>query len=422
MFITFPALPIAPSSPSRPRVRLLAGFPSNSGRSVQIISGDQGGIVRLWTISSWSCERILEGHSGPIRGVAFCGGRAMVSCSQDETVRVWDLATGAVRAKLVGHDCDVRAVAAAVDGRVAVSCGFDGIIRIWDLHAAKQTGSIATGHTDKVAIFSKFSCCCGAYLFRGERPFLSPYGLLPRFVLLAVTFCLLRSLPRPSLSRRFQARRRARSQARVPRAQLTQRSPPPNPQVFSIAISADGSRAASASWDTSIRIWDLRSAQEGPSLILMPPSGTGEGRLEGRADPSGRLVAPSSLVGQRAAVEVKRAVRAQIEQEPDPPPPATAEPSIPEAGPEPARAGADESGSQGAAADGAGGGQVRSSPAVCGERRPLRVTLLGSESRLFDPLDARESERAMIPECWTVGTAPMRAPVPRRGRSPPAPL
>jgi WD40 repeat protein len=123
---------------------------------VQIISGDQGGIVRLWTISNWSCERILEGHSGPIRGVAFSG-RAMVSCSQDETLRVWDLSTGAVRAKLVGHDCDVRAVAAAVDGRVAVSCGFDGIIRMWDLHAGKETGSITTGHTDKVTFSSEFS-------------------------------------------------------------------------------------------------------------------------------------------------------------------------------------------------------------------------------------------------------------------------
>jgi WD40 repeat protein len=116
---------------------------------VQIISGDQGGGVRLWTVSNWSCERILEGHSGPVRGVAFCG-KAAVSCSQDESVRVWDVATGALRAKLVGHDCDVRAVAAAADGRVAVSCGFDGIIRVWDLHAGKETGSISTGHTDKV--------------------------------------------------------------------------------------------------------------------------------------------------------------------------------------------------------------------------------------------------------------------------------
>ena len=134
-------------------------------RSLQIVSGDQGGVVRLWTISSWSCERILEGHTGPIRGVAFCGSGALASCSQDETVRVWDIATGAVRAKLVGHDCDVRAVAAAADGRVAVSCGFDGVIRIWDLHEGRETGSIATGHADKVAMLHVPSLGWAALMF-----------------------------------------------------------------------------------------------------------------------------------------------------------------------------------------------------------------------------------------------------------------
>jgi hypothetical protein len=190
-------------------------------------------------------------------------------------------------------------------------------------------------------------------------------------------------------------------------------------QVFSIAISADGSRAASASWDTSIRIWDLRSAQQGPSLVLMPPSGTGENRLAGQADPSGRLVAPNSLVGQRAAIEVKKALKVKIEQEPDPPPPETAEPQLPKE-PEPAhagavddlrepprsgadepprsgadepprsgadeppRSGADEPQSQRDAADGAGGGPVRSPQAsrarretpACRDPRHCRIVLM----------------------------------------------
>ena len=120
-----------------------------SGVPAQIISGDQAGILRVWTTLGWSCERVLDGHSGPIRGVGLWEGGA-VSCSQDESIRVWDLATGDTRARLIGHYCDVRAIAASADGRVAVSCGFEGPLRVWDLDRAQETTSFAAGHADKV--------------------------------------------------------------------------------------------------------------------------------------------------------------------------------------------------------------------------------------------------------------------------------
>jgi eukaryotic-like serine/threonine-protein kinase len=116
---------------------------------MQIISGDQAGVLRIWPLLGWSCERILEGHTGPVRAVTMWGSCA-TSCSQDETIRVWNLATGAVKAQLVGHSCDVRSVSTSADGRVAVSCGFEGPLRIWDLQEGQETGTIVSGHADKV--------------------------------------------------------------------------------------------------------------------------------------------------------------------------------------------------------------------------------------------------------------------------------
>jgi len=74
--------------------------------------------------------RLLEGHQGPIVGLALSpDGGALASAAWDGTVRRWSLRTGAAEV-LEGHVGNVNAVGFKPDGTL-VSAGFDGTLRAW---------------------------------------------------------------------------------------------------------------------------------------------------------------------------------------------------------------------------------------------------------------------------------------------------
>jgi WD40 repeat protein len=86
----------------------------------------------------------LEGHEGPVRGVAMTpDGHRAVSASADKTLRVWDLATGRVERILYGHADAVNAVAMTPDGHRAVSASADKTLRVWDLATGQVHASFA---------------------------------------------------------------------------------------------------------------------------------------------------------------------------------------------------------------------------------------------------------------------------------------
>lgn len=125
----------------------------------------------------------LQGHSGPVRGVAFIhGGQQIVSASEDTTLRLWDVELGTCQAVL-NADCSFSCLAVSVEppllcaGDLQVSDAFltfpyfsfsnQFLLRLWD--------AVLAAHRFFLKAHSLFSflaiSCRQLYFMRGGLQF-----------------------------------------------------------------------------------------------------------------------------------------------------------------------------------------------------------------------------------------------------------
>src|SRR5215471_14481898 len=106
-----------------------------------LASGSSDQTIRLWDPVTGEERKLLRGHTGAVRTLAFAApnSQLLASGSADGTVRIWDVAQGRESKTLSDRSGAIRAVAFAPDGQSLASVGDDGSLRLWDWKAGKET-------------------------------------------------------------------------------------------------------------------------------------------------------------------------------------------------------------------------------------------------------------------------------------------
>lgn len=216
------------------------------------------------SIDSSRCLRTLTGHAKPVSCVSVSiDGKIAVSASRDESLCVWDLTNGERLHTLYGHNSPVRAVAVAADGKTAISGGeakfktegtwlanldpprldtvsgmryflqsapWDGILRVWDLESGRCQ-AILHGPSDSPVCFEVW---CVAVTPDGRIAVSGGQNVRPDN---RADFTIyVWDVSGGSCIRALEGHTNT---------------------VSSVAITPDGKTIVSASYDGTIRVWDL---------------------------------------------------------------------------------------------------------------------------------------------------------------------
>eukprot|EP00052_Salpingoeca_macrocollata_P027225 m.257759 g.257759 ORF g.257759 m.257759 type:complete len:571 (-) comp22711_c1_seq6:33-1745(-) len=108
--------------------------------------------VRLVRLSDFAVVAVLQGHTKPVHAVCFGPhGAALLSGDAGGSVLLWDITTRAVRLRLNPHWSAVTSLAVSTDGRLAVSAADDRTLCLWHLPSWAWSGS-PLGAEDKVSV------------------------------------------------------------------------------------------------------------------------------------------------------------------------------------------------------------------------------------------------------------------------------
>ncbi len=220
------------------------------------VSVNTGNILCVWDVENGECLYTLEGHTLNITSVALSAdGRVAVSGSDDSTLRVWDVERGECLHTLEGHTYLVTGVALSADGRRAISGGRDLTLRVWDIECGrplftmdgKAIPPLALSADGRLAISNSNRSLQIWNVESGQRLHSIPIDFEPLTLALSADGCRAASICQDHTLRVWD----------VPTGECLHTFNGPTYSLGAMALSADGRRAISGSLDPTLCVWNL---------------------------------------------------------------------------------------------------------------------------------------------------------------------
>lgn len=220
-----------------------------------------------WYYLKRQCElelRTLAGHSDSVFAVAYSpDGLFLASASRDKTIHICDRASGEIVRVLRGHPDEVFSIAYSADGKRLATGGSDGTIKVWDVLAGLEEMTL-TGHSTWVRslVFAPdgkdlFSSGSDGTVRRWNLSSRSGTTILTnRDSMRAMAYC-----PTPGGGGMIVAGSSDGVLRIHDLTKVVRTLPAHAGYIYSIAVSPDGSRLASAGQDRTIKIWDTSNWQ-----------------------------------------------------------------------------------------------------------------------------------------------------------------
>jgi serine/threonine protein kinase len=225
-----------------------------------LVSGCDGGVVKVWNLIEEEELYTLKGHSASVISVAISpDGETLASASTNQTIRLWNLKTGQEIKALLGHSKPITCVAFhPKKNSVLFSGSHDCTVSVWNLETAQITHTYAR-HTNGVTCLAVHPN--GKILASGSHDCTvivwSNYTLASHS---APVVCVAISPDGQTLVSGSQDKEI--KVWNLNNGELLRTLTGHSASVLSLVISPDGQTLVSGSEDKTIKIWNLETGEE----------------------------------------------------------------------------------------------------------------------------------------------------------------
>lgn len=114
-----------------------------------MVSADQDGRCLVWAARNGTLSRALSGHDDAVVALSVEGTWCLTG-STDHSAKLWDLRTGHLQAELHSHTGRLSGATLTADGRLGITAAWDNTARVWDTSSGYDS-EVTTAHDGAVA-------------------------------------------------------------------------------------------------------------------------------------------------------------------------------------------------------------------------------------------------------------------------------